>query len=593
MLGKYPGKRLVWLFVAGMALTLIAAACGDDDVTPAAAPVDTAAITAAVQQAVAASAASAPKPLSATEISSMVAAAVAAASGDAVTSGEIEAAIAKAVAESSETATAAAEAAAAAVNQKYGGTLKVATNDFGTMDPALMGLSSGSALYSNLTYDNALVPWYEGPVKPELLLSWTINSDVTEYTFKVREGVKFHNGSDLTSEDIKFTFDRILNEETASPLRGQLSYITDISTPDDYTVVFTLDGANAFLSENLTDYHGRIVPSDVDIAQITSREFGSGPYILAEHNPAERTVMNRNPDYWREGSPFIDQIVFFYMPEQTTRLEALKSGAIDIVIAPDFSALTDLEANPNVVLEEASSAGVRVIVMNNQEGIFTDKNLRKALQYAFDRDFVREAALFGRGGNANESPIGPGDPYYWAEQPLVNQDIAKSKAFLAAAGYPDGIDLVLNTMDQTQHLQVALAFKESVAAAGIRVEVINNPTTTYWEEIWMNPCCNLVTSSWGGRPANEAVSVALRGGTVWDESYYANDRLDELLDLANAESDFDARKEYFREIQEILIEDVPSIYPMFLPELIAHRSQIKGVRAHPKGWVFMEDWWID
>ena len=133
-------------------------------------------------------------------------------------------------------------------------------------------------------------------------------------------------------------------------------------------------------------------------------------------------------------------------------------SAIDVVIAPSFGALSELEANPNVDLAETATAGVRAIVMNTSEGIFTDKNLRKALQYAFDRSFVREAALFGRGSNANESPVGVNDVYYWKDQPIIDQDVPLAKEFLTKAGYPDGIDLVLNTMNQTQHLQVALAF---------------------------------------------------------------------------------------------------------------------------------------
>ena len=521
-----------------------------------------------------------------------------------VTKGEIEALITKAT---EDAALAAVEAAllaapqpvavaapvAGAGGQKYGGTLKVGTNDFGTMDPAIMGLSSGSTLYSNLAYDNATVPWYDGSVRPELLESWTISDDVSKYTFKVRQGVRFHHGKLLTADDIAFTYNRILDEATASPIRGPLSFITRVYADGDFTVVFELDGANSFLPQTMSDYHARIVPSDINIEEITSKEFGSGPYILMEHNPAERTVMRRNPDYWRAGLPYIDEIIFFYMPEQTTRLEALKSGAIDVVISPSFATLSELEANPNVHVAETATAGVRAIVMNTSEGIFTDKNLRKALQYGFDRSFVREAALFGRGSNANESPVGVNDVYRWKDQPIIDQDIPLAMEFLAAAGYPDGIDLTLNTMNQSQHLQVALAFKESVAAAGIRINVIDNDTTTYWSEIWINSCCNLVTTSWGGRPAQEAISTVFGKNAAWNESLYVNPRMDELLDLAVAEGDFSTRKAYFQEMQEILIEDVPTIYAMFLPEIVAHRSDIKDVQAHPMGWVFMEDWWID
>ena len=652
MLHKIQLPRIIWLIMAVLALTLTVA-CAQEET----APVDTAAITSAVQeavqqaiqaapaqqapvsateiqqmvrgaiseipapevpaqmspaelqrmveQAVAASAASAPSPPSANEISSLVAAAVQAATSETASKQEIEALITKAT---EEAALAAAEAAllaapqpvvraapvAGAAGQKYGGTVKIGVIDFGTMDPALMGLSEGSSLYSELTYDNGTVLWYDGAVTPWALESWSTNDDLTQYTFDVRQGIRFHHGKEMKAEDIKFTFDRILDEATASPLQGQISYIEKITAVDDYTAVMDLDGPNVFLPAQLTIYHARILPSDIDIGLITSKEFGSGPFTLTEHNPAERTVMDRNPDYWRAGVPYLDQVILFYMPEQTTRVEALKSGAIDVILEPTFSVLADLEANPNVVIEEAPTAGVRVLDFHTDREPFNNKDLRKAFQYAVDRTFVRDAALFGRGTNANDHPVGIGDEYYWDDQPIVMQDIPKAKAFLDAAGYPDGIDVTLTTSDFGQKLEVALAFKESVAAAGIRIDVENADSTTYWEEFWMNPCCPFVASSWGPRPAPEALSVQLRSGGVWNESYYVNTRLDELLDMASAEGDFVKRKEYYREIQEILIEDVPVLYLMYTPKINAHRTRMQGMQVNPNlAHYLIEEWWID
>ena len=601
MLGRSRIIALLWLLAVGVTLALVAAACSSDEPAPAAPAVDTAAIQSAVQQAVQQAIPAAPAPVSASEIQQMVAAAT---SGGA-TKQEIEALIAKAT---KDAATAAAEAAILAApqavvraapvsgagGQKYGGTVKIGVIDFGTMDPALMGLSEGSSLYSELTYDNGTVLWYDGAVTPWAIESWETNDDLTRYTFDIRKGIQFHHGKELRAEDIKFTFDRILDEATASPLQGQIDYIENITAVDDYTAVFDLTGPNVFLPAQLTIYHARILPSDIDIGLITSKEFGSGPFTLTEHNPAERTVMDRNPDYWRAGVPYLDQVILFYMPEQTTRVEALKSGAIDVILEPTFSVLADLEANPNVIVKEAPTASVRVIDFHTDREPFNNKDLRKAFQYAVDRAFVRDAALFGRGADANDHPVGPNDEYYWDEQPIVMQDLVKAQAYLEAAGYPNGIDVVLTTTDATQKLELALAFKESVAAAGIRVEINNADPTTYWEEFWMNPCCPFVASSWGSRPAPEALSVQLRSGGVWNESYYVNTRLDELLDMASAEGDFVKRKEYYREIQEILIEDVPVLYLMYIPKVTAHRARMQSMQVNPALATYLiEEWWID
>ncbi len=491
------------------------------------------------------------------------------------------------------------EALVAPSGQKYGGTIKLGVMDFGTMDPALMGLSEGSAYYSELTYDNGTVMWFDGDITPWALEAWASNDTLTQYTFKVREGNRFHHGKEMKAEDIKFTFDRVLNPETASPLQGQLDFIDSITEVDDYTVTFDLKGANAFLPALMTIYHAKILPSDIDISEITSKEFGSGAFTLGEHNPAERTVLEADTNYWRQGYPFVDQVIMYYMPESTSRVEAIKSGAIDALFAPSFGALDQLADNPNVVIKEAASAGVRVVDFHTNTAPYDNKDLRKAFQYAIDRDFVREAGLFGRGSNANDHPVGINDEYYWDEQPITKQDIPRAKAYLesylAAAGLPagSGFDAELHTSEFNQHLQIALALKESVAAAGINITITKHDAPTYWEEIWMNPCCPLVSSNWGARPANEALAVQLKGGGVWNESYYSNARFDELLELASGEPDLAKRKEYFREIQEILIEDVPVLYLMHPPVILAHRSRLSDVKAHPGlSETFIENWWI-
>ena len=491
------------------------------------------------------------------------------------------------------------EALVAPSGQKYGGTIKLGVMDFGTMDPALMGLSEGSAYYSELTYDNGTVMWFDGDITPWALEAWASNDTLTQYTFKVREGNRFHHGKEMKAEDIKFTFDRVLNPETASPLQGQLDFIDSITAVDDYTVTFDLKGANAFLPALMTIYHAKILPSDIDISEITSKEFGSGAFTLGEHNPAERTVMERDTNYWRQGYPFVDKVIMYYMPESTSRVEAIKSGAIDALFAPSFGALDQLADNPNVVIKEAASAGVRVVDFHTNIEPYNNKDLRKAFQYAIDRDFVREAGLFGRGSNANDHPVGINDEYYWDEQPIIKQDIPRAKAYLesylAAAGLPagSGFDAELHTSEFNQHLQIGLALKESVAAAGINITITKHDAPTYWEEIWMNPCCPLVSSNWGARPANEALAVQLKGGGVWNESYYSNARFDELLELASGEPDLAKRKEYFREIQEILIEDVPVLYLMHPPVILAHRNRLSDVKAHPGlSETFIENWWI-
>ena len=495
-----------------------------------------------------------------------------------------------------------------------GGTIRLGMIAFNSLDPMLAGLAQGEAPYGELTYDNIVHYWYDGEVTPWAVESWSSTSELSEYTFKVREGIEFHSGKPLTSADIKYTLDRVRAEDSASPHRDNISYIDTITTPDDSTLVLDLGDPNAFLLGDMTDYHLRIVEDGVTSEQITTGEHGSGAFTLGEHNPTERTVMHKNPTYWRDGRPYADQMMFFYIPQAVTRIEALKTGAVEAVLSPDFSSLGSLAGNPDVRIVTAPSASVGVIDLHTsyahlqgseaenfapfqglEDPLFANKDLRKALQYAIDRDFVAEAALFGRGFPANDHPVGINDQYYWDEQPIINQDVEKAKGYLEAAGYPDGIDLTLNTSDFNQMQDVALAVKESVEATGIgiNIDVVSHPESTYWTAQWMNPCCPMISSNWGSRPANASINVQLRSGGTWNESFYNNPRIDELLDLASSEADFEKRKEYFREMQEILIEDVPVLYLTYNPVLHAHRANVHNVQAHTAlaHWLF-EEWWI-
>ena len=485
--------------------------------------------------------------------------------------------------------------------QRYGGILKYAAVDFGAMDPAIMGLSEGSAMYSNLTYDNLTEPWYDGSIVNRLAEEWSANEDMSVYTINVRDGVTFHDGSPLTSADVKFSFDRILDEATGSPLLGEIDYISEISAPDDDTVVFTLKGSNFNMPRDLSDYHARIVPNGItqERLQYSSADFGSGPYTLGHHNPADRTVMNKYQDYWVEGKPFYDQIIFYYMRDEATRIAMMEVGEVDVAGTFSLARFERLNSHNSITVTGTDSATVRNLVMDTREGsVFHDKNARKAIQYAIDRDLVREAVTYGFGANANDHPIGRSDPMYWAGQPIINQDIELSRSYLKAAGYDasNPLEVELDASDFSNMLDMALAVEQSIEATDLPIEISveKHEESTFWEAVWMQPGGSpMVTSAWNGRPAARAVSLALQGGGSWNESYFYSPRMDELLELSSTELDYDTRKAYWKEIQEILIEEVPSVYLLYAPNLVAHQSHVQGVQAHPNNWVFMEDWWSD
>ncbi len=496
--------------------------------------------------------------------------------------------------------------------QKFGGSLKVATSGFLSFDPDQMGVGAGGdVFYFHRAFDGIIEVGPDGELVNTTIESWEANEDVSVYTMKVRPGMFFHDGHAVEAEDIKYTIERMLTPESSSPVKSTLTYIDSIEAPDASTLIFNLTGSNVGFTRDLADYHLRVLPSHVDYSQITDGSVsGSGPFMKVSHNPAELTAYERNPNYWDGDKPYIDELVLFYMPEVTTRMEALRAGATDYGGIEDLSQIQWFEGQDNILVKQIPTASIRNMTMDNREpgmypktgstdtselfeggSVFHDKNLRKAVQYSYDRTFVKDSALFGTGFIANDHPVGLQDQYYYEDQVQVDQDIAKAKEYLAAAGYADGIDITLDTMEPGGLLNMALAFKESAAATGINVEVVNHPRDTYWTEVWLVTPFNSV--SWTGRPASQALSLPLQSTGKWNESHWVNPRFDELLKLAAEELDFQQRKAYYQEMQEILIEEVPTTYAMYTSTVSAHWNHVYGVKLHPYTHIFYQNWWIE
>ncbi len=495
---------------------------------------------------------------------------------------------------------------------KHGGTLSVATTGFLSFNPDQMGVGAGGdQFYFHRVFDGIIERGPEDELVNKTIVSWETNDDLSVYTFKVRPGMKFHDGEDVEADDIKYSIERMLSPESSAPVKSTLGYIESIEAPDTLTLVFNLKGSNTEFPLDLTDYHLRVLPSHIDFSQIIDGSIGgSGPFIKISHNASEKTAYIRNSNYWEGEKPYVDQLVLYYMPEVTTRIEALRAGAIDYNTIEDLSQIQWFQDHDRINVLQIPTAQIRNMTMDNREpgmyirpgstdetdlieggSVFHDKNLRKAVQYSYDRQFVKDAALFGTGFIANDHPVGLNDQYYWEGQTQVDQDIEKAKGYLAAAGYADGVDVTLDAMEPGGLLNMALAFKESAAAVGINVEVVNHPRDTYWTEIWLVTPFNSV--SWGGRPASQALSLPLRSTGDWNESHWTNHRFDELLDLAATELDFQQRKAYYKEMQELLIEEVPTTYAMYASIAGAHWDHLFGVRLHPYSHIFYQDWWID
>ena len=372
---------------------------------------------------------------------------------------------------------------------KSGGALRVAlVRDHATFDPPVV-VPIPDIVFTRQTYDNLILRDPDDlSLVPMLAESWEQNAELTEYTFRLRSGVRFRHGKDFKAEDVVYSFNRLLDPDVGSPIAATLDFVTSVEALDERTVTFDLDSPNAYLPDLVSLYHARIIPSDVDPERLASKEFGTGPFALKEHVADERIVLIRNSDYWWEAYPYLDEVTFFFIPDSETRANALTAGAIDVIHDLAASRVPDLEASLEARASESASAAYLNLAMDVTAPPFDNLLVRKALQAATDREAILEEAQFGKGGIAYDHPIPPSDPHFWegSRDAIPPYDVEQAKALLAQTGYPDGIDLVLHTSTSIATMvEMAVVFREKAAPAGIRVEIQRDPEENYWTDVWM------------------------------------------------------------------------------------------------------------
>ena len=487
------------------------------------------------------------------------------------------------------------EEIAQAGGPKSGGSLTVAIfADHVTLDPAIV-LADPDIIIQQATYDNLLMIQEDLSVKPELAVSWEPNEDLSSYTFNLRRGVKFHHGKDFKAEDVVFTFNRIMDPILDSPVRQTFSStVKDIVAVDDYTVRFDLVGPNSFFIPSFSLFQTRVLPADVDVSRLTLEEFGSGPFKIVEHLPGERTTMVRNEDYWEEGIPYLDELVIQLIPEPATRALALQSGDVDVVYDLETQSIALLESHPDTVVIENTSFSWIGLPMRTDMAPFDNKLVRQAFQLATDRETIHQAAYLGRGSIANDHPIHASHPLFAPQCKPPDYNPEAAKALLAEAGYPDGIDVTLHTADVfAGALELAVAFKESAAPAGIRVDVNRASSDGFWDVVWNTEPFTVVY--WNARPTpDQALTQQNLSGAIWNAPKWDSPEFDELLLRARAEQP-EQQKATYAEIQCLLIEEVPRIAVAFRPSFYGTRLNVRGAIPHPLGinGVKFQDAWLD
>ena len=422
---------------------------------------------------------------------------------------------------------------------------------------------------------NRLVrPGLDGKPSPDLAVSWSANDDATEWTFQLRSGVKFHDGSSFGAEDVVYSLGRVLDPDSDSPARSAVKMIDAVEAVDSRTVRISLNTPFADMPLQLMDYRLRMIPEGSGDT-IGATGIGTGPFKVETFNAQSTTVLLANPDYW-EGAPGLASIEIIGIPDGQARVQALLGGQIDM--------LRNVTAQQSVMLADSAKYNIQQIPVGNWRGLvfrtdvapFNDVRVRQAVRMVADRQELVDLILGGGGVVACDAPVEPNDQY--RADLSCPQDIEGAKALLAEAGYPDGldIDIHVSTLEPTWP-QLAEAYQQQAAKAGIRVNIIQVPTDGYWKEAWMKK--DVVATRWNERPADQALHEIYLSTAKWNESYYKNPEFDQLLAAARRELDFTKRRAIYVKAQEHLYATAGTLIPYTVTRNVGTTARVKNLDA--------------
>lgn len=429
-------------------------------------------------------------------------------------------------------------------------------------------VSTSNMWGKELMYDSLLEWDKDLAIQPALAESFEVNDDATEYTFRLRQGVLFHNGQEMTAKDVKYSMDTALNPPPPGIQFSYLANLASVDIVDDYTVIFTMSKSDPTIPGVLAwARYTPIVPDGIgDQINWLSEGIGTGPYQLVEYVSNDRVVYTCNPSYWKAGVPCIKDVTLKILPDEQSRVAALRSGEIDGATLSADVART-LEGDETLQILQGLFAAPRVIQFNTVEDVpWRDARVRQAINFSIDRQEIIDNVYGGDAQLTGAIPPGYGD---W---PLPDEKLAeayapdpeKAAALMQEAGFADGFDVTLQAIAAPRdYTQIAEIVRERLKPLKINVTVEPLEIGTFASNIG-DGSYQWASTGRGMRGDPSGFVVDFRNGTAnnvtWFGDGWKNEEIDTLYDEALATSDPAQRLADYQRIQEIIAEDVPHLY---------------------------------
>jgi len=488
-----------------------------------------------------------------------------------------------------------------------GGTLKIAALIQDPKSPhTYYRFEQGNV--SRQVCDYLMITGHDNVTRPALVEKWEASPDLKTWTFNLRKDVKWHDGRQFTADDVVWNLKRVIDPAVGSSMLGLMKgYMLDeyetgekddkgnpkkttkiwdangIERVDAHTVRLNLKRPQLSIPEDMASYPFAIMdPNGNGVLGVGSK--GTGAFDFVENEPGRRVVFKARKDYWG-GPASIDQLEFLEIGDDaTTAIQGLVSRQIHGLTVAGIQQLQVLQNIPSVQLYEAPSGSVHVIRGKHDEKPWDNKKFRLALQAATDTEQLLKIAYRGLGTPGEFHHVSPVHPEY-AKLPQIKRDVAKAKALLAEAGYPNGIDMVMNCRtDPDWFSSTAQAAIEQWKEAGIRVKLEVMPNTLYAGN-WLKIPFGI--TDWFHRPLGiQPLALAYRSNVPWNETRYNNPEFDKVLNEAEATFDVEKRRVLVGQLEKMMQDDAVMVAPFFRSVFTFMDKKVKGFKMHPSGYIF-------
>ncbi|RWG77572.1 MAG: ABC transporter substrate-binding protein [Mesorhizobium sp.] len=479
---------------------------------------------------------------------------------------------------------------------KKGGHFKIGVGSGSTtdsLDPALFQNTFtqilGKSLHGYLAEVDA-----KGKLVGELAESWEPSKDAKTWTFKLRQGVEFHNGKSLKADDVIASINHHRGEQSKSGVKSNVETIDEIRSDGQGTVVMVLKQGNADFPYLLEDHHLAIMPAKDGAADTSG--VGAGGYVIDAVDFGVKAGSKRFANYWKSNAAWFDSFEVLSIHDSAARTNALITGQVHAMDQCDLKTIHLLKRNGDLEIVSLGGNQHYVMPMFVDTAPFDNVDVRTALKYAINRQQLLDKLLHGYGKLGNDHPIASSNRYFAKDLPQREYDPEKAKFHLKKAGLSDlKVSLSASDAGFAGAVDAAVLYQQDAKKAGISINVVREPSDGFWENVWNKK--PWVTTYWAGRPtADWMFTQVYAAGAAWNETHWKNPRFNELLLAARSEIDEGKRLQMYTEMQMLCRDDGGAVIPVFanyvnaLSKKVGHNKM--AVNWDLDGFRCAERWWL-